>query len=51
MHVIMTDLPDSNILHVNGEVGQNGERGPIEEKQSEFQGKEIHVRIKKFLGI
>merc|ERR1711970_59739 len=40
-----------DIFHVYCEVGQYGERGPIEEKQSEFQGKEIHVRIKKFLGI
>ena len=51
VHESNVDVVDPDILHVDGEVGHDGKRCPIEEKQCKLQWKEVHVRMEKFLCI
>ena len=51
VHEGNVNVVDANILHVNSKVGHDCEGSSVEEKQGELQGKEVHVRIKKFLRV
>ena len=43
VHERNVHIIDANVLHVDGEVGHDGEGGAIEEEQSELEGEQVHV--------
>ena len=44
LHESNVNIVDAYILHVDGEVGHDGEGGPVEEEEGALQGEQVHVR-------
>ena len=43
LHESNVNIVDAYILHVDGEVGHDGEGGPVEEEEGALQGEQVHV--------
>ena len=43
LHESNVNIVDANVLHVDGEVGHDGEGGAVEEEEGALQGQQIHV--------
>ena len=43
LHESNVNIVDANVLHVDGEVGHDGEGGPVEEEEGALQGQKVHV--------
>ena len=44
LHESNVNIVDADILHVDGEVGHDGEGGPVEEEEGALEGEQVHVR-------
>ena len=44
LHESNVNVVDAYILHVDGEVGHDGEGGPVEEEEGALQGEQVHIR-------
>ena len=43
LHESNVNVVDAYILHVDGEVGHDGEGGPVEEEEGALQREQVHV--------
>ena len=43
LHEGNVNVVDADVLHVDGEVGHDGEGGAVEEEEGALQGQQIHV--------
>ena len=45
VHESNVNIIDADVLHVDGEVGHDGEAGTVEEEQCELERKQVHVEV------
>ena len=43
LHEGNVNVVDADVLHVDGEVGHDGEGGAVEEEEGALQGQQVHV--------
>ena len=43
LHESNVNVVDADVLHVDGEVGHDGEGGAVEEEEGALQGQQVHV--------
>ena len=43
VHESNVNIIDADVLHVDGEVGHDGEGGAVEEEEGALQGQQVHV--------
>ena len=46
LHEGNVDVVDADVLHVDGEVGHDRERGAVEEEERDLERQQVHVEVR-----